>query len=160
MYTPVTRFHCSLHTVNSFIASFVAENCENEQKWQDEWSKRWLTKYGKRKKEKKRMNLSMFASKRGEQKKWLLCLLWWARELICSHDKSIIAAEYWIIKSGMWSQSCWLSENSSFCCKELLLQDLINFFAFFYDSVLRNIECQNDFWIKIANALEETTFAS
>ena len=32
MYTPVTRFHCSLYIVNSFIASFVAENCENEQK--------------------------------------------------------------------------------------------------------------------------------
>jgi len=31
-YTPVTWFHCSLHIVNSFIASFVAENCENEQK--------------------------------------------------------------------------------------------------------------------------------
>jgi hypothetical protein len=36
MYTPVTRFHCSLHIVNSFLASFVAENCENEQKGQDE----------------------------------------------------------------------------------------------------------------------------
>ena len=66
MYTPVAWFHCSLHIVNSFIASFVAENCENEQKWQDEWSKRWLKKYEKG--ERKRMNLSMFASERSEQK--------------------------------------------------------------------------------------------
>lgn len=102
MYSPVAWIHCSLHTVNSFTASsFVAANCKDEQKWQDEWSKWWLTKYGKRNKKKKKDKPVNVCSWEEQIKKCLSSVLWRAHEFICSHAESIITAEHSTVKRGI-----------------------------------------------------------